>query len=158
MSLKVIEKVKKNGIFSVSDLFIYIFLAAIIVIMFVFLFIGNANAGEIKGIEISYKDAVIARFLYEENTLERENGYENYTEIKESENGFILYVYTEKGYNVLFIDTRKREVSMTDADCSKDKDCTYMHIKKPSDSIICIPHSIVITAVSEKLDIPDIVV
>lgn len=158
MSLKVIEKVKKNGIFLPFDVLIYIFLAVIITLMFVFLFVENHNAGEIKGIEISYKDSVIARFLYENNTLEKTVGYENYTETEQTDGGFIISVCTEKGCNFLFVDTQKREVSMTDSDCSKDKDCTYMHIKKATDCIICIPHSIAVTAVSDQLDIPEIVI
>lgn len=161
MSLKTIKQVKDNKIFRLWDIVIYVLLVTAIVAMFIVMFQKNKSAGDITGVEISYKNTVVGSFSFEDNSFTDKGGTEVSFEVSEEEGivNIVIYMAEGNGYNILVIDCEQRRASMKDANCSSDKDCTYMSIKKPIDSIICIPHDLVITATTNSFSLPgDIIV
>lgn len=72
--------------------------------------------------------------------------YKTYSLEEEAE----IHVDTEYGFNVIFISNR--EVAMTDADC-KDQICiNTKSIKRPGQSIVCLPHRVSVEILGATLE------
>ena len=108
--------------------------AVILVIAAISLFIGNAIKEDGKNIIVSVNGKVYAKYLLSENGCYELKGYDG-------------------GYNTLMIEDGV--AYLTDADCP-DKLCVKQgKISKIGESIICLPHKIVveITGEGERLTI-----
>lgn len=159
MSVDKIKRYKENRIFRPCDIIIYALIAAVVFAMFLVVYFMNKESGEIKGLQIKYKNEVIARFLYSDCELHQSKGYENMTSLTNSDEGYTIAIkVTENAENILFIRKDFSLAEMLRANCSSDKDCTYMRIKNPLDSIVCIPHDLVIDAITDEFYVPDVIV
>ena len=158
MSLKSIEQVKQNKIFKPLDLIVYFLLAALIGALLMITFFQNEQAGAITGLEVKVKGKQVAVFSYADRTFRQTALFDGSCSMTEEKVGYLITIQTgEDGKNLLYIPKDGGKVTMRDANCSSDKDCTYMSIQNPMDAIICIPHSLVIVATTDELYIPDII-
>lgn len=67
-----------------------------------------------------------------------------------------LRIDTEEGYNVITV--KDGEVTVTEADC-RDQICVeHKKIKKTGETIVCLPHKLVVTVTGEEPDGFDAVV
>ncbi len=160
MSLETVESIKRNKPFKPWDILVYALVIIAVAAMFISVFVKNEKQGDITGIKIEYDNNLIATFYYADNSLVKEVGYEEWTVMSEEKEGYKIEIYTPRNdgdFNIMYIEKSSGIVTMLNANCSLViKDCTYMSIKKASDSIICIPHDLVISPITEGLFIPEL--
>lgn len=131
--------------FKPFDVFIYLFLAAIIAVLFLLLIFPNK--GEIEGIAIYSNRGLI----YEHSFLNGESKILNDT-VTEAINGNMLIVTINVGgeINILTIDIAKKSAKMTEASCP-GRDCvSFSEITSPNNVIICATNGIKVIGKGNK--------
>ncbi len=160
MSLKETKQVRKNKFFTRWDSVVYIVLAAAIALSFIVLFFVSSGQAPLDHLEIRSRGERIAVYTFEDGSLQPMAGCED--RFRTEEDGtdtLLIYIYTEDGgYNLLAVDNAARTADMRDADCSSGKDCTYMHIGRAGQTIVCVPHSLVIEGFGGEDDDSGIVI
>jgi len=107
--------------------------------------------GEISGLSVTYSGNNAAEYTFDGGLTDFKADGIAFAVTRDGELTYIA-ITTEKGYNKIKIDTNNKTVTMEEANCSKKADCKHMKISSSSDSIICLPHSLVILPItSDKL-------
>ena len=143
MSINNIKQEKENKIFKKWDILVYAILLVLIVVLFLVVFISKDDS-KIEGFEMSYKNNKILTYDFQKDSFDYNS---EFIEINECENGYIILFYLDDkktDFNKIQVNTQDKCVVVLDASCSTSKDCTSMSIKKISDTIICVPHSLII--------------
>lgn len=145
MKKKGIEDVKNSKYFSLWDIIPYLCVIAVaVVLMLVFLLPEKQPMSDVY---VVYGDSRVMSYDFGADKYNVEADFADSVKITATEQGYLVEITTSDGYNAFTVDTQKRQVKMTDADCSFSQDCTYMPaIEKSGDSIICVPHKLKIVA------------
>ena len=102
------------------------------------------------GFDISVNGEVVFSFEYDlpDNYFVNEN-FPGIIEVFPEKNEVLIYIDADKReFNVISFDCEHKTVKMTSANCSATHDCTFFKEISGSGSIICVPHSLTITAKS----------
>ena len=159
MSKETLNQVKKERGFKLYDLIIYAVIVALIVLAFVLS--GTLLKGEsIDGIEIRHKNAVVFTYLFNGDKYEIKDG-EKVEIVSNDEDTLTIKFYPENlkyKYNQIEIDKVKKTVKVVEATCSTRKDCVHtQELKSNSQSIICIPHELIILPLGQSVSDKDII-
>lgn len=150
MAKEQFEEARKSRFFKPWDIAAYILIIIIIVVAFIPLMI-NKGDGEISGLSVTYGGKEAARYSFDGGFTDFNAEGIAFT-LTEEEKAVYIDIRAKDGYNIIKIDTENKVITMEEADCSKKADCTKMRIASSADSIICLPHSLVILpTVSGKL-------
>ncbi|MGN1234745.1 MAG: NusG domain II-containing protein [Christensenellaceae bacterium] len=139
---------RKSPFFRWGDLVIYAILAALIVGMF-FLF-GFRSGKALTGVQVLRDDTVVFTYDFITDTFTLSEG----VSVEETEGGYLVTIRDGEDWNILSID-KSGSVRMADANCSLHKDCVYMReIKDDGGVILCVPHHLKVSGMSEDIDDP----
>ena len=153
MSLKETDQVRKNKFFTRWDIAVYLVLLAAVVISFVVLFLSASDRVQIDRLDIRCRGERVAVYDFAGDTLEIAEGREEMFRTEEDGGTLLIYIFPEEGaFNLLAVDRQARTADMRDADCSAGKDCTYMHVRAAGQTIVCVPHGLVIEGVRAEED------
>lgn len=145
MKKKGIEEVKNGKYFTLWDLIPYLLIAAIAVTLLLVFLLPQKE--DMTVFYVMHGDERVMSYDFDAGELSVEEKYKDGVVTGGDENGFFVEIRTSDGFNRFFVDTAKRTVKMTDADCSFTEDCTYLPaIESEGDSIICVPNKLRIVA------------
>lgn len=154
MSIERIKAIKNSKFYKPLDFALYAVLLLIIVSSVVFFSIKNSSMKKIVGVDIVYKNEVAGSYTLAYGWKENEHTSEISFKVTKTENETLIIITTKNGYNELTVKNDTCYAYMTKADCTGE-DCTKMKIEKSSDSIICVPHRVVVTPITDgELYIP----
>lgn len=137
----------KPKIFKKADLIIYGALAAIILSLFIIFVFMVSSSSALENVYADVDGEEIFRYDFNAKVLIiRDDDFPK--NIVEDDQTITIILYFEDEYNKITIN-KSGSVYMEDANCSVSHDCTYMSIKKTSDTIICVPHKLHIYATKE---------
>ncbi|MGN0788387.1 MAG: NusG domain II-containing protein [Christensenellales bacterium] len=141
-----IDKIKDIKPFRIADVIVYIVLAALIVALLLAFCLPRQDSG-LRGVEVILKGEVVAEYYFEDDSLVVASTVDSRIEGDK----YYLTVHTEpNGYNLVVIDLTERKAWVQESDCSSSAECTQMKaITKAGDSIICVPHALVVQGVGE---------
>lgn len=147
MSERKTEQIKKGGWFALADLIIYALIIAASVAL-ICVRAATKSGASLDGFEIVYKNDVILTYYFDDGAFSpAESGKDNLT-YAEADGGFTISFVTDdgSGHNTIFVDTEKKTVKVTYADCSSSRDCVYTAAIEGADSapIMCLPHALII--------------
>ncbi|MBE7087083.1 MAG: hypothetical protein E7369_02135 [Clostridiales bacterium] len=129
------------------DVIVYaLVLLAVVCLFSFFVIIPKTEPNSGFKVQVDGKD--IFYFYYETNTYRILDGYD--VSIENDGSVFFVNVATENGFNLLQVDTDKKEVRIIDSDCSNTHDCVYFApIKDSNGVIVCVPHGLVVTPLGD---------
>ncbi len=152
-----IEQEKSNKFFMKWDIVVYAILVLLIVGLFLGVFLSR-NKEQLTGFEIKYNDVQVCEYDFDNDSIKYNPEYISIEKISDKEYKILFSENKDKThFNEIYVDLSKRTIECKDADCSISKDCTHMKITKMGDTIICVPHRLMITPIG-KSDIPDPVI
>ncbi|MCI8343738.1 MAG: hypothetical protein HFE25_04750 [Clostridia bacterium] len=160
MSLRRIEQVKGKKPFAVWDLLIYGVLAVFIAVLFI-VFVFGGNRDRTAGIRLVFREQVVYTYSFQEGGKAAQ-GWENRVALRtEGDTVFLTFYSDEEGkrFNTLMLDLKNGSAKMTNANCSRHKDCTFMEeITTQKGVIVCVPHGLKVLALegSENFDKPSL--
>ncbi|MGN0771251.1 MAG: NusG domain II-containing protein [Christensenellales bacterium] len=141
-----VSRVRSLRPFKKADVIVYIVLAVVIVALVLAFCLPRKNS-LLTGIEIKVSGKVAASYDFDRDEIfVGEN-----VEFVSVQGGYEITVHVGGEYNVIFVDVIERKARITSADCSSSADCTTMsEITKAGDSIICVPHQLVVAGLGEE--------
>lgn len=141
-----IDNIKDIKPFRLADVIVYIVLVALIVALLLAFCLPRQDSG-LRGVEVTLKGEIVAEYYFEDDSLVTASAVDSR---REGDN-YYLTVHTEpNGYNLVVIDLTERKAWVQEADCSSSAECTQMKaITKAGDSIICVPHALVVQGVGD---------
>ena len=146
MSREKLQQTKRAAWFKGWDILIYALILLLLFALFLF-FVIFPEREQLSGVEIFVKNERVFFCEFEEGSYT----IEDTSRVRVEENGGLLLVTvtTEKGFNIIEIDTKARRADMTDADCSWSRDCVHMPAIENTASapVSCIPHGVVVMPV-----------
>lgn len=154
MNNSVLESVKKSKFFKPFDIVIYS-LVLVIILCFFLIFVVFKSDNNVLGFKVNIDNQDVIYFEYEKGIdgFTFEHNYSTLTQTKKIENSIEVKIFTNEqktAFNLLQIDLENKCVKMLDSNC-KNKDCTHFKgISSDSGSIICVPHNLIVSAITEK--------
>ena len=142
-----IDNIKNIKPFRLADVIVYIVLAVLIVALLLAFCLPRQDSG-LRGVEVTLKGEVVAEYYFEDDSLITSSAVDSRIEGDK----YYLTVHTDQpnGYNLVVIDLTERKAWVQEADCSSSAECTQMKaITKAGDSIICVPHALVVQGVGD---------
>lgn len=134
MSLKTVERVRRDRGFRFPDLIVYGVLAMIIALSFI-LWFTLRDGDELTGICVYFRDERIFEYDFDGGKVVYADG--DLVTVEQSGGETVVNVSTEHGKNTLVINGRSAK--MRSADCGGE--CTYMYpITDNGGVIYCAPH------------------
>lgn len=156
MSRKTVDNVRKDKPFRLLDLAVYgALIVGILALFIAFVFRPHSGIGKIF---IDVGSERIATYDFATDVLTATKGKERRVENMDGDASTvkIFKIYTDEereGYNVVEFDTEKQSVRVTDANCSRHKDCVYSPAVTTADGIIiCVPHGLKIYGEADNMD------
>jgi len=146
MKNSVVLRERDKKPFKIYDLFVYGAVLILTAALFLVVFLRKDTRFDL---EIYLSDVKICTYSFARDEFYFENGGERYLKIAKTAEGYLVRITSEKGYNDLSID-KKGFATMPDSDCSASKECTYMKIASRGESIVCVPHRLLVTATGQK--------
>ena len=157
MSIAKIRQEKENKIFKRWDILVYAIILILIAILFLTIFLTKDNSG-LDGFKVSYDGDIIYTYNFSTKEEQKEDKYIDILERSDSILKIRVHLSDlEHDYNIIQVNLQERVITVIDADCSVSKDCTSMKIKSMSDTIICVPHKLIIEPIGNgKIEEPTI--
>ena len=149
-----ISEEKQNKFFRKWDILIYAILALLIVALFLIVFLPTRKS-QYTGFRMEYDGKVVLEYDFDKDSMQLDKNYVSYA--KESATTYTIWFKNGEDENIIIVDIENRVITCEEANCSLSKDCTHMKISKMGDTIICIPHKLMISPIG-KGEIPDPVV
>ncbi len=144
MSIAKIRQEKENKIFKRWDILVYAIILILIAVLFLTIFLTKDNS-RLDGFKVSYDGDVIYTYIFSTKEEQKEDKYIDILERSDSILKIRVHLSDlEHDYNIIQVNLQERVITVIDADCSVSKDCTGMKIKSMSDTIICVPHKLII--------------
>ena len=141
-----IDNIKNIKPFRPADVIVYIVLVALIVTLLLAFCLPRQDSSLI-GIEVTLKGEVVAEYYFEDDNLVTAAAVDSR---REGDRYYLTVNSQSGGFNVVVIDLTQRKAWVQEADCSSSVECTQMKaITKAGDSIICIPHALVVQGVGD---------
>ena len=142
-----IDNIKNIKPFRIADVIVYIVLAVLIVALLLAFCLPRQDSS-LRGVQVTLKGEVVAEYYFEGDSLVTASTVDS----RRDGDKYYLTVNSQSGgYNVVFIDLTKHTAWVQEADCSSSAECTRMKaITKAGDSIICVPHALVVQGVGEE--------
>lgn len=138
MSLKRVRMIKKDKGFRFFDLIVYLAIALIIAAIFLAVFLTR-DKNPFKGFRAYIGNDVVFECDFESGKYFCPQA-EGVSVGVEGESVLTVEIVTTSGRNVLSVDFSKREVRVTDADCT-GRDCVYSPPVRDNNGVIyCAPH------------------
>ncbi len=153
MSRKTIENIKTNKPFMWWDILVYVLLALLVVGLF-WGIVWSKDNDKITAVEIVQNDIVILTYDFATDEMKT---YSSFVKVDTTSHGYMVTVTNQdgKGFNKMAINIYEKSVDVVDANCSRSKECMHTRpITHNTDSIICMPHSLIIRAVSDTIKPP----
>ncbi len=153
MSRKTIENIKTNKPFMWWDILVYVLLALLVVGLF-WGIVWSKDNDKISAVEFVQNDRIILTYDFGTDTFQ--SNAQN-VKIDATSHGYMVTVTSQdgKGFNKVAINIYDRSVDVVDADCSRSKECVHSRaITNNTASIICMPHSLIIRAISDTIKPP----
>ncbi|MCR4874775.1 MAG: NusG domain II-containing protein [Clostridia bacterium] len=149
MGIDRIKQEKENKFFKKGDILVYSIIALIIVALFLIVFIPRNN-DQITAFVIKYDNIQVCEYNFDTDTITYNQDYIKFE--KESQSVYIITfsLKDDEDFNIIRVDLTTRNITCEDSDCSHSKDCTHMRISQMGDSIICVPHKLIISPVGES--------
>ena len=145
-----IAQEKENKFFMKWDILVYSILALLIVALFLVVFLTKSN-DKLTGFTIQYDNAKVCEYSFENKSITYDPKYISLEKISEDEFKLTFHEEEDKShFNVIHVYISKEIIECEDADCSLSKDCTHMKITKMGDTIICVPHKLMITPIGKS--------
>ena len=146
-----LQEIKKRGFFSGWDALVYAVLLLFALALFLVFALG-ADRRAVEGFAVYCDGEQVYTYSFTKGGTVAEGWEENVSQVTEGETVRVT-VRTGGGYNVLTIDLANKSAKMTDADCSRGKDCTHMAaIARRDGVIVCVPHALKVLALGGAED------
>ncbi len=130
---------------------LYLILLFAVVLSFVMLFFVFSEPQKVDYLDIRMHGTRIAVYRFGAAAPEIEPGWEDRMQTEERDGVVFIRIEAEDGgFNLLAADNAERTASMADADCSGGKDCTLMHIRRAGQTIVCVPHGLVVEGMLDE--------
>lgn len=142
-----IDKINNIKPFRLADVIVYIVLAVLIVALLLAFCLPRQDSS-LRGVEVTVNGEIVAEYYFEDDSLVTVAVVDSRIEGDK----YYLTVHTDQpnGYNLVVIDLTERKAWVQEADCSSSAECTQMKtITKAGDSIICVPHALVVQGVGD---------
>lgn len=160
MALDTVQKIKKDGFFKPLDIIIYAVLLIVVAVLFVSSGIF-APKDELSGIEIIFQNEKVFVYLFNGDDYQIFDD-EKIEILTDTPNELTFKFYPEKlkyEFNRIKIDKVKKSVKVVDATCSTRKDCVYTaEMTNSSQTIICVPHELIISPTGKTPSDTDIII
>ena len=141
-----IDKINNIKPFRLADVIVYIVLAVLIVALLLAFCLSRQDSG-LRGVEVTIKGEVVAEYYFEDDSLITASVVDSR---REGDKYYLTVNSQSGGYNLVVIDLTERKAWVQEADCSSSAECTQMKtITKAGDSIICVPHALVVQGVGD---------
>lgn len=141
-----IDNIKRIKPFRLADVIVYVVLAVLIVALLLAFCLPRQDSS-LRGVQVALKGEVVAEYYFEENNLVTASAVESR---REGDKYYLTVFAQSGGYNLVVVDLTKRTAWVQEADCSSSAECTHMKgITKAGDSIICVPHALVVQGVGD---------
>ena len=96
---------------------------------------------------IAIKGEIVAEYYFDDDSLVTAAVVDSR---REGDKYYLTVNSQSGGYNLVVIDLTERKTWVQEADCSSSAECTQMKtITKAGDSIICVPHALVVQGVGD---------
>ena len=154
MSIAKIKQEKENKIFKRWDILVYAIILVVIAVLFLTVFLTK-DKSEIEGFKVSIDGSIV--YTYNFDTKEEFIVDKNIQILERTDSNIKIRVHLsdlQSDYNILNVNLQDREIEVLDTDCSVSKDCMSMKIKSMSDTIICVPHKLIVEPIG-KGDVKD---
>ncbi|MDD7351440.1 MAG: NusG domain II-containing protein [Clostridia bacterium] len=142
-----IDKINNIKPFRLADVIVYIVLAVLIVALLLAFCLPRQDSS-LRGVEVTVNGEIVAEYYFEDDSLVTAAVVDS----RREGDKYYLTVHTDQpnGYNLVVIDVTEHKAWVQEADCSSSAECTQMKaITKAGDSIICIPHALVVQGVGD---------
>ena len=142
-----LDKINNIKPFRLADVIVYIVLAVLIVALLLAFCLPRQDSS-LRGVEVTVNGEIVAEYYFEDDSLVTVAVVDSRIEGDK----YYLTVHTDQpnGYNLVVIDLTERKAWVQEADCSSSAECTQMKtITKAGDSIICVPHALVVQGVGD---------
>lgn len=173
MSYAKVKQVKQDKGFRLWDILIYVLVVLAILGLFTGFVFANrgttlqslyakAIAGDASvkvGFEVEQNNKLVFTYDFVEDKMTILN--QEMFEVTQNDKTTLSFtVHIGKEYNVVVVDKVKISVDVTQANCSRNKECVHMEkITKTNQIIVCAPHGLVITPMGYVVkDNPDIII
>lgn len=155
MSRKTVDNVRNGKPFRLLDLIVYGGLAlAIIALFMAFVFFRPHSA--IGKIFVDVRGERVVTYDFDTKALTVADGKAENVEVTKADGKTTLKIFVDDEhteYNVIEIDDEKQSVSVTDANCSRHKDCVYSPAITSADGMImCVPHELKVYGKSDNMN------
>ncbi len=141
-----IDKINNIKPFRLADVIVYIVLAVLIVALLLAFCLPRQDSG-LRGVEVTVKGEIVAEYYFEDDSLITASAVDSR---REGDKYYLTVNSQSGGYNLVVIDLTERKAWVQEADCSSSAECTQMKgITKSGDSIICVPHALVVQGVGD---------
>jgi hypothetical protein len=159
MPLETVQKIKKDGFFKPFDLIIY----AVLLVLVAVLFLSSgifAPKDELSGIDVVCQNKKVFTYVFNGDDYQIFDG-EKIEILTDTPSELTLKFYTDKlkyKFNQIKIDKVKKSVKVVDATCSTRKDCVHTaEMTNSSQTIICVPHELIIAPTGKTPSDTDII-
>lgn len=141
-----IDKIKNIKPFRLADVIVYIVLAVLIVALLLAFCLPRQDSS-LRGVEVVLKGEIVAEYYFEDDSLITAAVVDSR---REGDKYYLTVNSQSSGYNLVVIDLTERKAWVQESDCSSSAECTQMKtITKAGNSIICVPHALVVQGVGE---------
>lgn len=141
-----IDNIKNIKPFRLADVIVYVVLAVLIVALLMAFCLPKQDSS-LRGVEVTLKGEVVAEYYFEDDNLVTAAALDSR---REGDRYYLTVNAQSGGYNLVVIDVTEHKAWVQEADCSSSAECTQMKaITKAGDSIICIPHALVVQGVGD---------
>lgn len=141
-----LDKINNIKPFRLADVIVYVVLAVLIVALLMAFCLPKQDSS-LRGVEVTLKGEVVAEYYFEDDNLVTAAALDSR---REGDRYYLTVNAQSGGYNLVVIDVTEHKAWVQEADCSSSAECTQMKaITKAGDSIICIPHALVVQGVGD---------
>ncbi len=154
----IVEKIKQSKPFMKVDIIIY-FLSLVLVVMLFLIFVIFPQKTTATGFSVSLDGNHLLTYNSITKTYDLDDKFSHLVEVIEDDNkvNFKIYSSDEKtGFNLLVIDKISHTAYITESNCSNRKDCVHTSPIKDSGVIVCAPHKLKISPVTNATDNPTV--
>lgn len=129
--------------FKKGDVILYAVLIALSVCLFIA--VAFSKNVDFNGFTVQVEGQVVAVCNFDSKSFSLEQN--SVCQVENLGNNSYKLI-TKHGYNTIKVDFEQRTVAVVETDCGYSKECTHMNFA--DGSIICLPHSVVISPSSNK--------
>lgn len=155
-SNKILNRIKVRKPFEFNDIFIYLFILALVSVLFI-CFVITPSLSNANGFSIHVGQDKIFSLDYSSGEYEISKDYLDKIIVDQEKSTITIFFDDQSSFNLVEYNLKEKWVKMLDSACSKSKDCVYEPKISSSGMIYCAPHDLKILPIGEFSPTPPVI-